>query len=84
MMMYKMYLQISEMISSLINHILVFYLSILKIFTCFQKVPKKVLVPDLQEIDASKEVKKKVIFMSQFCPLGSKRYYNRGKNKWVL
>ena len=27
---------------------------------------------DPQEIDASKEVKKKVIFMSQFCPVGRK------------
>ena len=36
------------------------------------KSPKEVLVPDLQEIDASKEVKKKVIFFSEFCPVGRK------------
>ena len=34
---------------------------------------------DPQENDASEEVKKKTIFLSQFCPMGEKRYRNRRK-----
>ena len=39
---------------------------------------------DPQENDASKEVKKKVIFLSQFCPMGEKRYRKKRKKMGIL